>query len=141
MQVPLLSPTSSDKESPGVLFVVHPLQRVLPDRSKAENERRSTTSDPPPPPTIFPSSPFIQVSLRFADAATLDSVLGVAQGAVSPLAVVNDTEGVATLAVDKGLIDADEVLVHPLRNDRSIRLKAADLVKVGGVRFVCFFFV
>ncbi|CAN0481393.1 unnamed protein product, partial [Hapterophycus canaliculatus] len=71
-----------------------------------------------------------QVSLRFADAATLDSVLGVAQGAVSPLAVVNDTENVATLAMDKALIDAEEVVSHPLRNDRSVRLKAADLVKV-----------
>lgn len=73
---------------------------------------------------------FVQVTLRFADAATLDSVLGVIQGAVSPLAVVNDTEKVATLAMDKDLIDADEVLVHPLRNDRSIRLKSGGLVKV-----------
>eukprot|EP00752_Nemacystus_decipiens_P005650 g5113.t1 len=70
-----------------------------------------------------------KVTLRFADGPTLDSVLGVVQGAVSPLAVVNDTEGKATLAMDKGLIDADEVLSHPLRNDRSIRLKSADLVK------------
>ncbi|CAM9130129.1 unnamed protein product [Scytosiphon promiscuus] len=70
-----------------------------------------------------------KVSLRFADAATLDSVLGVAQGAVSPLAVVNDTENVATLAMDKALIDAEEILSHPLRNDRSVRVKAADLVK------------
>lgn len=78
-----------------------------------------------------------QVTLRFADGPTLDSVLGVVQGAVSPLAVVNDTEGKAKLAIDKGIIDADEVLSHPLRNDRSIRLKAADLVKVGGP-FGCF---
>ncbi|CAN0447275.1 unnamed protein product, partial [Ectocarpus sp. 8 AP-2014] len=60
----------------------------------------------------------------------LDSVLGVAQGAVSPLAVVNDVEGVARLAMDKSVMDAEEVLVHPLRNDRSVRIKAADLVKV-----------
>ncbi|CAN0010404.1 unnamed protein product [Pylaiella littoralis] len=70
-----------------------------------------------------------KVTLRFADAATLDSTLGVAQGAVSPLALVNDTENVATLAMDKALIDAEEVVVHPLRNDRSVRLKAGDLVK------------
>lgn len=70
------------------------------------------------------------MTLRFADAATLDSTLGVAQGAVSPLALVNDTENVATLAMDKALIDAEEVVVHPLRNDRSVRLKAGDLVKV-----------
>ncbi|CAB1108774.1 unnamed protein product [Ectocarpus sp. CCAP 1310/34] len=70
-----------------------------------------------------------KVSLRFADAATLDSVLGVVQGAVSPLAVVNDVEGVAKLAMDKSIMDAEEVLVHPLRNDRSVRIKAADLVK------------
>lgn len=76
------------------------------------------------------------MSLRFADGPTLDSVLGVAQGAVGPLAVMNDTEGKATLAMDKGLIDADEVLSHPLRNDRSVRLKAADLVKVGLFRVV-----
>ncbi|CAN0505092.1 unnamed protein product, partial [Laminaria digitata] len=70
-----------------------------------------------------------QVSLRFAFPDILDSVLGVAQGAVSPLAVVNDNECLATLAMDKGLIDADEVLVHPLRNDRSVRIKGSDLVK------------
>eukprot|EP00904_Undaria_pinnatifida_P012991 jgi/Undpi1/8822/HiC_scaffold_25.g11284.m1 len=70
-----------------------------------------------------------KVSLRFADGPTLDSVLGVAQGAVSPLAVVNDSECVATLAMDKGLMDASEVLSHPLRNDRSVRIKASDLIK------------
>ena len=59
-------------------------------------------------------------------------MLGVAQGAVSPLAVVNDSECVATLAMDKGLMDASEVLSHPLRNDRSVRIKASDLIKVGG---------
>ncbi|CAM9392531.1 unnamed protein product [Ascophyllum nodosum] len=70
-----------------------------------------------------------KVSLRFADAETLDKVLGVVQGAVSPLAVVNDFQGLATLAMDKDLIDASDLLVHPLRNDRSVRLKAQDLVK------------
>lgn len=72
----------------------------------------------------------VKVSLRFADAETLAGVLAVQQGAVSPLAVVNDTECVATLAMDKGVLDAEDVLVHPLRNDRSIRLKAPDLLKV-----------
>lgn len=82
-----------------------------------------------------------QVSLRFADAETLDKVLAVVQGAVSPLAVVNDVEGQATLAVDKDVIEASDVLVHPLRNDRSIRLKAADLVKVClGFPFFVFLF-
>lgn len=71
-----------------------------------------------------------KVSLRFADAETLDKVLAVVQGAVSPLAVVNDVEGQATLALDKELFEVSDVLVHPLRNDRSIRLKAADLIKV-----------
>lgn len=49
---------------------------------------------------------------------------------MSPLAVVNDVEGVAKLAMDKAVMDAEDVLVHPLRNDRSVRVKAADLVKV-----------
>lgn len=56
--------------------------------------------------------------------------------------MVNDKEGTATLAMDKSLIeDASEVLTHPLRNDRSVRLKAADLVKVGSlvVRRIAFF--
>lgn len=74
-------------------------------------------------------------SLRFADAETLSSVLGVTQGAVSPLAVVNDTEVVATFAIDKALFDASDVLVHPLRNDRSVSLKPTDLLKVSRVSF------
>ena len=85
---------------------------------------------PPPPLSRLPRTGVFQVSLRFADAETLDKVLGVVQGAVSPLAVVNDFQGLATLAMDKDLIDASDLLVHPLRNDRSVRLKAQDLVKV-----------
>lgn len=73
----------------------------------------------------------IQSTLRFADAETLSSVLAVTKGAVSPLAVVNDKECVATLAVDMALLNTSEkILVHPLRNDRTVSIKAADLVKV-----------
>lgn len=59
-------------------------------------------------------------------------MLGVVQGAVSPLAVVNDSECVATLAIDKSLLDADseKILVHPLRNDRTVSMSARDLLKV-----------
>lgn len=75
-----------------------------------------------------------QVSLRFAEADTLSSVLGVTQGAVSPLAVVNDSGCQATLAIDKALVETSEkILVHPLRNDRTVSLSAADLNKVGAV--------
>jgi len=72
-----------------------------------------------------------QANLRFADEETLQALLGVKRGAVSALAVLNDTEKQVTLAVDKALLDQATVNVHPLRNDRTVAISAEALLKVG----------
>ncbi|KAG5179602.1 proline--tRNA ligase [Tribonema minus] len=67
-------------------------------------------------------------NLRFADEETLSAILGVKQGSVGPLAVLNDTEGQATFVLDKKLAQADIINSHPLRNDRTTAVSAKDLI-------------
>eukprot|EP00518_Triparma_eleuthera_P007157 CAMPEP_0182479098 /NCGR_PEP_ID=MMETSP1319-20130603/33610_1 /TAXON_ID=172717 /ORGANISM="Bolidomonas pacifica, Strain RCC208" /LENGTH=116 /DNA_ID=CAMNT_0024680501 /DNA_START=42 /DNA_END=388 /DNA_ORIENTATION=+ len=50
---------------------------------------------------------------RFADEAILQSHLGVAQGSVTPLALVNDAEGVVNVAIDAVLAQSAKLHVHP----------------------------
>lgn len=68
----------------------------------------------------------------FANAEALDRLLGIAPGAVSPLAAVNDTERLVTVVLDEALLAHDPLNVHPLRNDRTTALAPADLVRFLG---------
>jgi prolyl-tRNA synthetase len=68
-------------------------------------------------------------NFRFADGAVLQEKLGVKQGAVSPLAVMNDGGGEVTLVVDAELLQAKRIGVHPLRNDRTLAISPDDLKK------------
>ena len=68
-------------------------------------------------------------SFRFADGAVLLDKLQVKQGAVSPLAVMNDAAGEVTLVLDDELMKATKVGVHPCRNDYTVALVPADLLK------------
>eukprot|EP00735_Rhodelphis_limneticus_P013191 TRINITY_DN674_c0_g1::TRINITY_DN674_c0_g1_i1::g.28817::m.28817 TRINITY_DN674_c0_g1::TRINITY_DN674_c0_g1_i1::g.28817 ORF type:complete len:743 (+),score=297.31,sp/O60155/PRS1_SCHPO/52.53/0.0,tRNA_edit/PF04073.10/1.5e-22,ProRS-C_1/PF09180.6/2.1e-20,tRNA-synt_2b/PF00587.20/1.4e-19,HGTP_anticodon/PF03129.15/2.2e-16 TRINITY_DN674_c0_g1_i1:114-2231(+) len=52
--------------------------------------------------------------LRFADAALLQSTLGVAPGSVSPLAIVNDKDAKVQVVLDKAFQDAAALNFHPL---------------------------
>lgn len=65
----------------------------------------------------------------FASAEALGARLGIAPGAVSPLAAANDSEGAVTVVLDTALLDVDPVNVHPLRNDRTTALATRDLVR------------
>lgn len=65
----------------------------------------------------------------FANAAALDRLLGIAPGAVSPLAAVNDTGGAVTVVLDQALLAHDPLNVHPLRNDRTTAISPADLIR------------
>jgi prolyl-tRNA synthetase len=67
-------------------------------------------------------------NFRFADEETLRAKLNVVRGAVSPFAAMNDTAGEVTVCIDKALLDSDIVNIHPLRNDRTVSIKPADLV-------------
>jgi Ala-tRNA(Pro) deacylase len=65
----------------------------------------------------------------FASAETLESVLGVRQGAVSPLALVNDAERRVRLALDRSLVEANAVSFHPLENTATVALSGADFAR------------
>lgn len=65
----------------------------------------------------------------FASAEALGALLGIEPGAVSPLAVVNDTGGKVTVVFDEAMLARDPLNVHPLRNDRTTTLPTADLLK------------
>ena len=66
-------------------------------------------------------------TLSFGSSDALMDLLGVEPGAVTPLGVINDTEGVVTAFLDKALMTADMVNAHPLRNDMTTAFSATDL--------------
>lgn len=57
--------------------------------------------------------------LRFAPADQLFDVLGIIPGAVSPLALLNDTGNRVKLVVDAALMRAAAIAFHPLENTRT----------------------
>lgn len=63
----------------------------------------------------------------FANADELMRHLGITPGAVSPFAVINDTAGAVTVVLDQDLLAQDPLNLHPLRNDRTTAIAAADL--------------
>ncbi|MFD1333842.1 prolyl-tRNA synthetase associated domain-containing protein [Methylopila musalis] len=67
--------------------------------------------------------------LSFASAEALQETLGVASGSVSPLAVVNDAGRAVTVCLERALLSAETVNVHPLRNDRTTALRPDDLLR------------
>ena len=67
-------------------------------------------------------------NLRLADQSILDAKLGVKQGSVSFMAVMNDAAGDVTLVLDEDLAAAPLVNAHPLRNDRTTAVSGADLL-------------
>lgn len=60
--------------------------------------------------------------LSFGRAELLADVLGVKPGAVTPLAAMNAAPGALTVVLDRALLAADPVNVHPLRNDATYAL-------------------
>jgi Ala-tRNA(Pro) deacylase len=65
----------------------------------------------------------------FANQEALKTMLGIEPGAVSPLAVINDTEGKVTVVLDEELLRRDPLNVHPLANDRTTTMATADLLR------------
>lgn len=65
----------------------------------------------------------------FASAEALAQHLGIAPGAVSPLAAVNDSEAQVTVVLDEALLAVSPLNVHPLRNDRTTAITPQDLVR------------
>jgi prolyl-tRNA synthetase len=77
----------------------------------------------------LPSMLGVGKEFRFADDAALADKLKVKKGAVTPLAVMNDAAGDVTLVLDAKLMEAAKIGVHPLRNDRTLTISSADLLK------------
>lgn len=67
--------------------------------------------------------------LSFGKAELLQEVLGIAPGSVTPFALLNDQARRVTVVLDKDMMQAPLVNYHPLRNDASTALSAADLLK------------
>ncbi|HET6467866.1 MAG TPA: prolyl-tRNA synthetase associated domain-containing protein [Geminicoccaceae bacterium] len=59
----------------------------------------------------------------------LEEVLGVEPGSVTPLALVNDRGRRVQAVLDQGILAAEELNCHPLRNTASTVLRSADLVR------------
>ncbi len=67
-------------------------------------------------------------NLRFADAATLDRVLGVAQGSVGPLSLLNDNDKEVTFVLDAALAESEIINSHPLCNDHTTAVTSSDMI-------------
>jgi len=67
--------------------------------------------------------------LGFASAAQMSEILGVAPGALTPLALFLDRGVQVTPVIDAGLMAEDQLNFHPLVNTRSTGLRPADLMK------------
>jgi Ala-tRNA(Pro) deacylase len=67
--------------------------------------------------------------LSFGSEERLMRYLGVTAGAVSPFAVINDTGNAVQVVLDRALLDADLVNLHPLDNARTTAVTPADLVR------------
>lgn len=67
--------------------------------------------------------------ISFGSAEALVRVLGVEPGAVTPLAMINDSDHQVRLVLHAGMRDAEAVLVHPLVNTATLLLPPADLLR------------
>jgi Ala-tRNA(Pro) deacylase len=65
----------------------------------------------------------------FANAQQLGSLLGIAPGAVSPFAAINDVAGAVTVVLDAALLAIAPLNLHPLRNDRTTAIAPGDLLR------------
>jgi Ala-tRNA(Pro) deacylase len=59
----------------------------------------------------------------------LVETLGIAPGAVTPFALMNDRACRVTAIFDEAMLAADPINFHPLRNDRTTAIAATDLIR------------
>ncbi len=67
--------------------------------------------------------------LSFAKPELLWQVLGVRPGAVTPFALINDTEIRVKVVLDKAMLESSSLNYHPLVNTATTTIQAADLKK------------
>lgn len=66
--------------------------------------------------------------LGFAPAERMEALLGVSPGALTPLGIINDTNGLVTVVIDAVLLDSEQINFHPLVQEESVGLAPADLL-------------
>ncbi len=67
--------------------------------------------------------------LSFCSADTLRAVLGVEPGSVTPLAALNDREGLVSVILDAALMEHEPLNVHPLVNTMTTSIAREDLLR------------
>lgn len=67
--------------------------------------------------------------LSFGSVERMWRHLGIRPGHVCPFAVINDRARTVLSVLDAGMMQADEIAVHPMENHMTIVLKPADLLK------------
>ena len=65
----------------------------------------------------------------FASEDRLSRHLGVSPGAVSPLALINDTANLVQFAIDISLRDHEVIHLHPLDNHHTTTISVQDLIQ------------
>ena len=65
----------------------------------------------------------------FASEDRLGRYLGVSPGAVSPLALINDTGNLVQFAIDISLLDHEVIHLHPLDNHHTTTISVQDLIQ------------
>lgn len=68
--------------------------------------------------------------LSFASDRDLATMLGLIPGSVTPLGALNDGEHRVEVVIDRGIVDAGRVAVHPCDNTATVLLAADDLVEL-----------
>lgn len=66
--------------------------------------------------------------LSFASEKDLGEMLGLVPGSVTPLGVLNDAERRVEVVIDRELVDAGRVTVHPCDNTATVLLATTDLI-------------
>lgn len=67
--------------------------------------------------------------LSFGRPEVLEETLGVIPGAVTPFALINDTDGAVRVVLDEVMLSYDPLNYHPLHNEATLALAADDLVR------------
>ena len=67
--------------------------------------------------------------LSFARPERVNAYLGVEPGAVTPFALINDTDAGIRVALDAEIMTAEIANFHPLVNDRTTAIRPGDLIR------------
>jgi len=68
--------------------------------------------------------------LSFASPEAMEELLGCTPGSASVLGLVNDKEHKVRLLMDRETYEAEYFGCHPCKNDGSLRMKTADLLRI-----------